>query len=195
VNGTSTSLWRVAKANGICPKVLHSRVIENGWTLERALAEPTKDISGFAKQHAAEHRCWQAMKRPCTNPRQDGFEYYGGQGVSVCDRWSRSFRAFYDDMGPRPSAGHSLDRFPDKEGNYEPGNVRWATFGEQQKNRKSNRPITWRGRTMLLTDWATELGIKSGTLGRRLDAGWPVEKAMTAPVRKWQSQVEGRLGQ
>jgi hypothetical protein len=76
----------------------------------------------------------------CMNPKAHRYDLYGGRGISVCERWVESFESFLSDMGQRPSDGHSLDRFPDKDGNYEPGNVRWATHQEQMLNR---RPWKW----------------------------------------------------
>lgn len=86
------------------------------------------------------YRSWAMMVARCTNPRVDNYAFYGGRGIKVCDRW-RDFASFLADMGERPSLAHSLDRWPNRDGDYEPGNARWATSKEQARNTKSNRPV------------------------------------------------------
>jgi len=74
--------------------------------------------------------CWKMMQQRCSNPNEKSYARYGGKGIKVCDRW-KSFCSFLKDMGPRPSPEHTIDRFPNREGNYEPTNCRWATHKEQ----------------------------------------------------------------
>lgn len=83
-----------------------------------------------------EYRSWSSMKERCNNPNSISWKYYGARGITVCERWFK-FENFLADMGPRPQ-GTTLDRFPNKDGNYEPGNCRWATATEQRANRRPN---------------------------------------------------------
>src|SRR5215831_1055163 len=81
-----------------------------------------------------EYRCWHAMVGRCTRPSHPNWRYYGGRGITVCERWL-SFDNFLTDMGKRPSMAHSIDRADNNRG-YEPGNCQWATKAEQMTNRR-----------------------------------------------------------
>lgn len=81
-----------------------------------------------------EYKAWASMKARCSNSKRHNYHRYGGRGICVCERWLK-FENFLADMGPRPSPSHSLDRYPNNDGNYEPGNCRWATRVEQAGNR------------------------------------------------------------
>jgi hypothetical protein len=125
----------------------------------------------------------------CYNPNATGFEHWGGRGIRVCEQWrgEQGFEHFLADMGERPSLGHSLDRFPDKNGDYEPSNVRWATEMEQHRNRRDNRMLEFRGERRCVTEWAEVLGIQKETLQARLMHNWPIERALTEPVHSKRS--------
>lgn len=83
-----------------------------------------------------EYRIWVEMKQRCHNSNNANFDSYGGRGIKVCDEWRASFKSFFDFIGPSPTPKHSIDRYPDNDGNYEPGNVRWATAKEQAANKQ-----------------------------------------------------------
>lgn len=124
------------------------------------------------------------MRRRVTYPDTNDYARYGGRGIKVYPEWDRNFEAFLDHVGLPPSSAHSLDRI-DSNRDYEPGNVRWATLKEQNRNKSDNVYIEWRGRRMLLIEAAEISGLPVGTVRFRIcRAGWDVEKALTEPVRK-----------
>lgn len=140
---------------------------------ERAL------IHGYAKQgkKTPEFKIWLKMRARCNNPRHRQYGDYGGRGIRVCGRWD-NFVKFIEDVGERPSPKHSIDRYPDNDGNYEPGNVRWATKTEQNNNRRSNKLLSFDGRTQTMAQWAREVGARYDLFRRMIQSGHPMEKAM-----------------
>lgn len=124
------------------------------------------------------YNTWRTMTQRCTNPKATKFENYGGRGITVCERW-RVFNNFLADMGERP-LDRSLDRI-DSDGNYEPGNCRWATHVEQNRNRRGIVWVEANGERLCLTDWAARLGMASRTISLRLSAGWDPARAVTEP--------------
>lgn len=125
---------------------------------------------GKNKKASPEYSTWLAMMARCKNPKTKHYRLYGGRGISVCERWLK-FENFLSDMGLRTSSKHSLDRYPNKDGNYEPGNCRWATIKEQNRNTNRNVFYQHEGRTQILEEWATELNADPGNMGKRLKAG------------------------
>jgi hypothetical protein len=117
------------------------------------------------------------MKRRCRNYGDASYVNYGGRGILVCDRWADDFEAFLADMGHRPSPEHSLDRI-NNDGNYEPGNCRWATQKDQSNNQRRNRMVEFRGRRMTLQQACEEAGIPHRRVRRRLGEGWNIQSAL-----------------
>jgi hypothetical protein len=85
---------------------------------------------------APEYKTWAKIKQRCHNPKDANYFRYGARGIAMCPKWRNNFEAFFADVGLRPSPSHSLDRFPNNDGGYEPGNVRWATITEQANNKR-----------------------------------------------------------
>ena len=124
-----------------------------------------------------EYRIWSGMKARClSHPR------YAGRGISVCERWL-SFPAFLTDIGPRPSAEHSIDR-EDNDGNYEPGNCRWATPDVQANNRSNSIRLEIDGRVLTVAEFSEEVGVSRDLIYRRLSRGLSAEDAANPAVRK-----------
>ena len=111
-----------------------------------------------------------------------GYERYGGRGISVCERWKQSFSNFIEDMGERPD-GNTLDRV-DPNGNYSKENCRWATWKEQNNNRRNTNIIDIGGYRGTLQGICDAVGIAPDTFKRRLKLGWSDTKALETPVRK-----------
>lgn len=129
------------------------------------------------------YNAWVSMKERCSNQHHAFYEHYGGRGICVCQLWRDSFVSFLADIGERPTNKHTLDRFPDNDGDYEPGNVRWATWKEQNRNRRNNALIEFQGETLCLAEWAERIAIHPDTLTKRLKQGWTIEKALTKTLK------------
>jgi hypothetical protein len=131
---------------------------------------------GLVHTQPREYRSWKDMRGRCFNPNNDDYPDYGGRGITACERWS-DFAAFFADMGRRPK-GYSLDRI-NVNGNYEPGNCRWAPPGVQARNKRNNHRLTLNGETRTLAEWCRHFGLDHSKVRYRLKQGWPVEKAFS----------------
>ncbi len=130
-----------------------------------------------------EYNVWASMKKRCLKPGHKAYSHYGGRGITVCERWLK-FRGFIEDMGPRPTSEHSLDRFPDPKGNYEPANCRWATWEEQNRNRDEyNVIVPFNGQMITVGEWAKITGGNPIMVYNRLKAGWKPEDAISIAKR------------
>lgn len=141
----------------------------------------------------SEYRTWAGMIERCHNPNCPGFKRYGGRGISVCGEWQNSFTSFFLHVGKKPSPQHSLDRI-NNNGNYEPGNVRWATKEVQTQNRRSNVVITIGSVSLCASVWAKRYGITPQDICQRMKRGWSAEEAITTPVVKTPQRKNRRYG-
>lgn len=127
---------------------------------------------------------WERMISRCHNPKDRGYKDYGGRGISVCDRWRKSFSDFFEDMGSPPRGRFSIDRI-DNSGSYCKENCRWATDKQQASNRRNNHWYSLGERLILMADAAKEFGMCLRTLKSRIcREGMTMDQALTLPLRK-----------
>jgi hypothetical protein len=135
---------------------------------------------GGNRDKTPEYASWCAMKNRCNNPKSTHYERYGGRGISYDPLWN-DFTVFIADMGKKPNSKMELERI-DNNKNYCKENCRWATHKEQTRNRggkRATRLYTFEGKTMCIADWAKEVGISPQSMQKRLNNGWPLEKAFS----------------
>lgn len=132
------------------------------------------------------YRCWAKMVERCTSPACQGYAAYGAAGIDVDPAWVGvgGFERFVAHVGERPSLKHSIDRINNAIG-YWPGNVRWATAGEQARNRKMTIFVTIDGETLCVADWCARFGLDRETAYARIKKGWDRIAAVTTPVMRY----------
>ncbi len=140
----------------------------------------SKRFTTHGRRHSREYESWAHAKQRCTNPNNKDWALYGGAGIEMRQPYLDSFEALLTDLSQCPP-GKTLDRYPNPYGHYEKGNVRWASWIEQQRNKRNNRRLTLNGETLLLMEWAERIGISRKSLDDRLKHGMSVEEALTTP--------------
>lgn len=155
---------------------------------------PRTGSNAKSKRHARndslDHLCQlESDDKSLHMPNATGYDRWGGRGIIVCDLWRSSFESFLADMGARPSKDYSIDRYPDYDGNYEPGNCRWATRKQQANNRrqyarKCRIMLSHNGESLTMQEWAYRLGLSVQTIYGRRWKRWPIEKVLSRDLRK-----------
>lgn len=143
-------------------------------------------VTTHGMRNTKEYSCWTNLKSRCSNLDDP---HYGGRGIKVCDRWKNSFDNFYEDMGNAPTKEHSIDRI-DWDGDYEPDNCRWATWAEQQNNKKETRRFLYRGNHLTIREAMATIEnceVSYRSIWTRLNLGWNFQEALETPVRKMRS--------
>lgn len=141
-----------------------------------------KNATTHGMSRTPEYRSWESMLARCYNKNQKGYERWGGRGIKVCQRWRESFENFYEDMGPKPTKKHTIERI-NNDKDYTKTNCKWATYEEQANNKSNTIYVCYKGEERTLTEWSNITGIKYGTLYRRLKIKeWSIEKTLTKPT-------------
>lgn len=136
-----------------------------------------------------EYKAWQSARRRCRNPDAPDYQRYGGRGIRMCAEWADDFEAFLAHAGPRPGAEYSLDRV-DVNGDYAPGNVRWATRYEQGCNKTNSRILVVHGEPITLPEASRRWGVPIYGIRNRLRRGWPHDEAVGASPRTARSSLK-----
>lgn len=136
-----------------------------------------------------EYKTWDGMKQRCYNPNTKDWPWYGGRGIAVCEEWRNDFSAFLAHVGRRPADKHTIDRIDGDKG-YAPGNVRWATWEEQARNRSNNRQVFVDGRYVPVAVAAELRGVPYAIVKSRLQKGWSIERATTTPIDTRKSRTK-----
>ncbi|WP_321905197.1 hypothetical protein [Paraburkholderia tropica] len=145
-------------------------------------------------QRRRTYQCWQDMKARCYSSNCANYKNYGARGIRVCDRWLYSFENFAFDMGPKPD-GMTIDRI-EVNGNYEPGNCRWADRATQRRNQRDCIYLTLDGVTKTAEEWSRQIGLNAETIRRRKKRGLTDEAVlMTCSMQgmrteKWARKAE-----
>lgn len=137
-------------------------------------------------------KIWVGVRKRCNNPNVKSFHIYGGSGIRMCGRWE-DFENFYEDMKEEYTDNLTLDRFPNKNGNYEPSNCRWATPKQQQNNRNNNHIIELNSISKTLSEWSSDSGTCQATIGWRLKKGWNIEEAIYGKSKLTESELNKYL--
>lgn len=145
--------------------------------VQRSIEANTTHGHNSGGKKTREYAAWDNMKRRCLNPQHPEYFRYGGRGISFAESLT-TFEGFLSELGTCPPGG-TLDRI-DTNGDYEPGNVRWASRKQQARNMRSNHLLTSDGRTQCISAWAEELGISKYTIWTRIRLKWPPEFLLIA---------------
>lgn len=176
----------------LCECKCGTRKIIRGYSLRKGRTKScgclaTEQSSENNKKHGMKgtrlYNIWQGMKQRTTNPNNNEYKDYGGRGIDICEEWKNSFEVFEkwaNENGYEDNL--TIDR-EDNEKGYSPDNCRWITQREQNRNKRSNHYLTYKGETKTLTEWAEATGISKAVLRYRVvKMGWSAEKALTAKV-------------
>lgn len=152
------------------------------------LAGPRSTTHGHSRNgvQSKTYMAWRDMIQRCTNPNHREFKRYGARGITVCEMWLHSFEQFREDVGDAP-AGLTLGRIDNNSG-YFPGNCRWETHREQQRNMRGNRILTVRGVTGCLTALCEQFQVPVMLISSRINNGWEPERAFFTPARSTSRQ-------
>lgn len=189
-NGKVACITEHCKDLGVNPSLVQSRHYKTGEPYEKCLEYYYKNgVKNHKKiRDKRLYHKWWSTRQKCENPKHIAYSRYGAKGIEVCERWQNyeNFEndlldSFLEHVEQYGIENTTLDRYPDKEGNYEPNNVRWATMKEQQNNKTNNRMIT---KELNVAQFAEKYNIPYNVVLARLNAGWSIDEIINTPIKK-----------
>ena len=196
ITGNRYGRWKVesyaGKSAWNCVCNCGTSKVVNGYSLRKGMTNgciKCHPALGLRRTHGKSntrlYNIWCNMKARCENPDNDAYSRYGGRGIYVCEQWRCDFVKFSKwALANGYSSSLTIDRIDNDDG-YRPGNCRWATYAEQNRNYSRNRPVIFRGESILICDLATRVGLPQDILKNRIHRyGWPIEKAVSTPVQQ-----------
>ena len=182
-NGKNLSLTDWERETGISRHILSYR-LNAGWSVEDIFntSIPEKKDVNEITNHKKLYNIWYAMIQRCYDKTHQKYNDYGAKGICVCEEWKNNFHSFEQWAMENQYTDSMIINRKDVLKNYSPENCQIISTHEQGKNRSNNHQITYNGKTMILQDWANEIGISSTTIRKRLKSGWTIEDALFTPI-------------
>ena len=182
-NGKNLSLTDWEKETGISRHILSYR-LKAGWSVEDILNEPSASTFYNKDNHERLYNIWMSMKQRCYDKNNPKYKNYGEKGINIYEEWKNDFHSFEKWSLENGYEKHLTIERRNIDKDYCPENCTWITLEAQAKNRSNNHKITYNGKTMILQDWANEVGIAASTIRKRLKSGWTIEDALYTPIGK-----------
>lgn len=155
-----------------------------GCLIKDVLSERNKKNAKHGMSRSRLYRTYYGMKHRCYDPKDSHYKNYGAKGITICNEWLESFKAFQDwALANGYTDELTIDRIDNSKG-YSPSNCRWATKAQQVRNSSATKYYTYKGKTLCIADWAKEKGISKASLYQRLERGIPFEIAIEQPYKR-----------
>ncbi len=184
INNETKTLIEWSELSGISGNTIIARQ-KRGW-IEQKLLDPIKILKKSGALYL--YGIFNNIKCRCYNKNSLSFVNYGAKGIEIYSEWKDNFKEFekyiFENLGHRPTDKHQLDRYPNKYGNYEPGNLRWATSEENNRNKTNNKLIIINGIEKTLMEWSEISGIRRGTISDRVENNWPESEILSPSIKK-----------
>lgn len=193
-SGLRRSLWKVRCECGtekvLTAKRLTDKEAGSCGCVQKEAAR--KAVTTHGQSYNKMYKVWTSIKQRCFNPKDEGYNNYGGRGITMHPDWVESFEAFYAYVGDKPAKGMSLDRI-DNNGNYEPGNLRWANQSQQTLNSRRSKKYIIDNVECSTLEISNKYGINYSTLLGRLAIGMTPEEAVSIPIGKAKSYIRNQV--